>query len=125
MQDVMVTDAAPTAAPSSPIVLTEKAVDEVKKIMEANSIPETYGLRVGVKGGGCSGLSYTLGFDAEKREADKVIEQDGITLFIDAKSLFYLMGTQLDFTDGLNGRGFVFNNPQATKTCGCGSSFGV
>ncbi|MBS1911537.1 MAG: iron-sulfur cluster insertion protein ErpA [Bacteroidetes bacterium] len=121
----MVTDAAPTAAPSSPIVLTEKAVDEVKKIMEANSIPETYGLRVGVKGGGCSGLSYTLGFDAEKRDADKVIEQDGITLFIDAKSLFYLMGTQLDFTDGLNGRGFVFNNPQATKTCGCGSSFGV
>jgi len=125
MQDVMITDAAPTTAPSSPIVLTEKAVDEVKKIMEANSIPETYGLRVGVKGGGCSGLSYTLGFDAEKREGDKVIAQDGVTLFIDSKSLFYLMGTQLDFTDGLNGRGFVFNNPQATKTCGCGSSFGV
>ncbi len=112
-------------APAGPIILTEKAIAEVRKIMESNSIPETYGLRVGVKGGGCSGLSYTLGFDAEQREADKVIEQEGIRLFIDGKSLFYLMGTQLDFTDGLNGRGFVFNNPQAAKTCGCGSSFGV
>lgn len=114
-----------TTAPSKPIVLTEKAVAEVKNIMESNSIPETYGLRVGVKGGGCSGLSYTLGFDAEQREGDKVIEQDGVRLFIDGKSLFYLMGTQLDYTDGLTGRGFVFNNPQAAKTCGCGSSFGV
>ena len=119
-------DIQPTqTAPASPIVLTEKAVAEVKKIMESNSIPETYGLRVGVKGGGCSGLSYTLGFDAEQRDGDKVIEHEGIRLFIDGKSLFYLMGTELDFTDGLNGRGFVFNNPQATKTCGCGSSFGV
>lgn len=114
-----------TTAPSKPIVLTERAVAEVRNIMESNSIPETYGLRVGVKGGGCSGLSYTLGFDAEQREGDKIIEQDGVRLFIDGKSLFYLMGTQLDYTDGLTGRGFVFNNPQAAKTCGCGSSFGV
>ncbi len=125
MQDIELNEPATTTAPTAPIVLTEKAVAEVRKIMEANSIPESYGLRVGVKGGGCSGLSYTLGFDAEKREGDKVIEQEGIRLFIDSKSLFYLMGTNLDFTDGLNGRGFVFNNPQATKTCGCGSSFGV
>jgi iron-sulfur cluster assembly protein len=125
MQDIEINEEATTTIPTSPINLTEKAVAEVRKIMESNSIPETYGLRVGVKGGGCSGLSYTLGFDAEKRETDKVIEQDGIRMFIDGKSLFYLMGTELDFTDGLNGRGFVFNNPQAAKTCGCGSSFGV
>jgi iron-sulfur cluster assembly protein len=110
---------------SNPIVLTEKAVDEVRRIMEQNNIPESYGLRVGVKGGGCSGLSYTLAFDADKREGDKELSIDGIRLFVDSKSLFYLMGTELDFTDGLNGRGFVFNNPQAVKTCGCGSSFGV
>src|SRR5438105_9539559 len=85
---------------TAPIGLTEKAVAEVRKIMEQNSIPETYGLRVGVKGGGCSGLSYTLGFDAEKREGDKVIEQEGIRMFIDSKSLFYLMGCEIDFTDG-------------------------
>jgi len=98
MQDIEINEEATTTIPTSPINLTEKAVAEVRKIMESNSIPETYGLRVGVKGGGCSGLSYTLGFDAEKRETDKVIEQDGIRMFIDGKSLFYLMGTELDFT---------------------------
>jgi iron-sulfur cluster assembly protein len=107
------------------ITLSDKAVSEVRKIMEANKIPETYGLRVGVKGGGCSGLSYSLGFDGERRENDKIIMKDGIQIFVDTKSLFYLSGTELDFTDGLNGRGFVFNNPNATKTCGCGSSFGA
>ena len=107
------------------ITLTDRASTEVRKIMEANKIPDTYGLRVGVKGGGCSGLSYSLGFDGEKRENDKVITKDDIRIFIDTKSLFYLSGTELDFTDGLNGRGFVFNNPNATKTCGCGSSFGA
>ncbi|MEO5931724.1 MAG: iron-sulfur cluster assembly accessory protein [Candidatus Kapaibacterium sp.] len=125
MQDIEINEPTTETQPNSSILLTEKAVAEVMKIMEQNSIPETYGLRVGVKGGGCSGLSYTLGFDAEKRDGDKLIEQDGVRMFIDGKSLFYLMGTQLDFTDGLNGRGFVFNNPQAAKTCGCGSSFGV
>ena len=107
------------------ISLTEKAISEVKKIMEQNKIPDTYGLRVGVKGGGCSGLSYSLGFDGEMRESDKIISKEGVKIFVDPKSLFYLSGTQLDFTDGLNGRGFVFNNPNATKTCGCGSSFGA
>jgi iron-sulfur cluster assembly protein len=107
------------------ITLSEKALAEVRKIMEQNKIPDTYGLRVGVKGGGCSGLSYSLGFDSEARAGDKIIEKDGVRIFIDAKSLFYLSGTQLDFTDGLNGRGFVFNNPNASKTCGCGSSFGA
>jgi iron-sulfur cluster assembly protein len=123
MENTTITETTTTI--DSPMMLTEKAVSEVRKIMAQNEIPESYGLRVGVKGGGCSGLSYTLGFDAEKREGDKVLEQDGIRLFIDGKSLFYLMGCEIDFTDGLNGRGFTFNNPQATKTCGCGSSFGV
>jgi iron-sulfur cluster assembly protein len=107
------------------IKITAKAVKEVKKIMEENKVPENYGLRVGVKGGGCSGLTYSLGFDAGSKEGDTTIESNGIKLFVDGKSLFYLSGTLLDFTDGLNGKGFVFNNPNATKTCGCGESFGV
>lgn len=107
------------------IKITDKASSEVKRIMEENNIPGEYGLRVGVKGGGCSGFTYTLGFDAAAREADTVVEMNGVRLFIDGKSLFYLSGTELDFTDGLNGKGFVFNNPNAAKTCGCGESFGV
>ncbi len=114
-----------TQATETPITLSEKAAGEVRKIMKQNEIPETYGLRVGVRGGGCSGLSYQLGFDADTREGDKVFDLDGIRLFVDSKSLFYLMGCQIDFTDGLNGRGFTFNNPNATRTCGCGESFGV
>ncbi len=109
----------------SEIKITEKASGEVKKIMQENNIPEGYGLRVGVKGGGCSGLTYTLGFDGEQKDGDTVIEANGIKLLVDGKSLFYLSGTELDFTDGLNGKGFVFNNPNAVKTCGCGESFGV
>lgn len=107
------------------IKITEKAAKEVKKIMSENKVPENYGLRVGVKGGGCSGLTYSLGFDAAAKEGDTTIEQSGIKLFVDGKSLFYLSGTVLDYTDGLNGKGFIFNNPNATKTCGCGESFGV
>ena len=105
------------------IILTEKAAVEVKRIKAQNNIPDAHGLRVGVKGGGCSGLSYVLGFDAEMKKGDKVMEQHGVTIYVDPKSLFYLGGTELDFSDGLNGKGFVFNNPKATKSCGCGSSF--
>ena len=105
------------------IKLTEKAAAEIKKIKEQNNIPDAHGLRVGVKGGGCSGLSYVLGFDAELRKGDHVLELHGIKVYVDPKSMFYLSGTELDFSDGLNGKGFVFNNPKATKTCGCGSSF--
>lgn len=107
------------------ISLTEKAAAQVRKLRGENNIPEAHALRVGVKGGGCSGLSYVLGFDEHAGEKDKIIESQGVRIFIDPKSLFYLSGTVLDFSDGLNGKGFVFNNPQATKTCGCGSSFGV
>ena len=100
-------------------------IAEVKKIKEQNSLSDDHGLRVGVKGGGCSGMSYTLGFDGKPREDDRILEAEGVRIFIDAKSMFYLMGMTLDFSDGLMGRGFTFNNPNATKTCGCGSSFGV
>jgi len=105
------------------IKVSEKAAKEIRRIMSENKISDEYGLRVGVKGGGCSGLTYTLGFDAEAREGDTIVNQENIKLFIDGKSLFYLMGTELDFSDGLNGKGFVFNNPNATKSCGCGESF--
>lgn len=109
----------------SEIKITEKAAKEIKKIMAENNIPDDYGLRVGVKGGGCSGLTYTMGFDGETREGDTINDNDGVKLIVDGKSLFYLSGTELDFSDGLNGKGFVFNNPNATKSCGCGDSFGV
>ena len=107
------------------IILTERAIAEVRSIKEKNNIPENHNLRLGVKGGGCSGLSYVLAFDDQVKEKDMILEKDGVKITIDQKSMFYLSGTTLDFTDGLNGRGFVFNNPQAAKTCGCGSSFGV
>lgn len=107
------------------IVLTERAAQEVFSIKEKNNIPENHSLRLGVKGGGCSGLSYVLAFDDNIKEKDIILEKHGVKIIVDQKSMFYLSGTTLDFTDGLNGRGFVFNNPQATKTCGCGSSFGV
>jgi iron-sulfur cluster assembly protein len=109
----------------SEITITEKAVSEIKKIMDENKIPSEFGLRIGVKGGGCSGFTYSLGFDPQSRDGDTIIQFDGIKLFVDGKSLFYLTGTQLDYSNGLNGKGFVFNNPNATKTCGCGESFGV
>ena len=107
------------------ITVSSKAIKEIRKIMEENNFTPEVGLRIGVKGGGCSGLTYSMGFDPESREGDTIMEQDDIKLYIDGKSLFYLMGTELDFTDGLNGKGFIFNNPNAVKTCGCGESFGV
>ncbi len=105
------------------ITLTEKAAEQILRIKKENNIPETHALRVGVKGGGCSGLSYVLGFDAGARPNDEVFEQHGVKVYVDPKSLFYISGTVLDFQDGLNGKGFVFNNPQAARTCGCGNSF--
>ncbi len=105
------------------VTLTPRAAEEILRIKAQNNIPAGHGLRVGVKGGGCSGLSYVLGFDAEAKPTDKIFEMHGVTFYVDPKSLFYISGTILDFQDGLNGKGFVFNNPQATKTCGCGSSF--
>jgi iron-sulfur cluster assembly protein len=102
--------------------VTDNAIQEIKKIMEANNIPADFNLRIGVKGGGCSGLSYSLGFDAETKATDNVIEKNGVTILVDMKSFLFLTGTQIDFIDGENGRGFVFNNPNVQRTCGCGSS---
>lgn len=102
--------------------VTETAVQEIKKIKKENNIPEEFALRIGVRGGGCSGLSYSLGFDAETGPTDNLIEKDGVTIAIDMKSWLFLTGTEIDFIDNENGKGFVFNNPNAQRTCGCGSS---
>jgi iron-sulfur cluster assembly protein len=107
---------------TAPITLTERALAEVKIIMQDKSVPADYGLRVGVQGGGCSGMSYLLGFDKVK-DSDEVYELDGVQLIMDKKHGMYVMGMQVDFQDGLNARGFTFSNPQAKSTCGCGSSF--
>ncbi|MEM1053987.1 MAG: iron-sulfur cluster assembly accessory protein [Bacteroidota bacterium] len=118
--------AVPTPAPPkrpAPVTLTDRAATEVRKIVANKQIPETLGLRVGVKGGGCSGMSYVLGFD-KKREHDLEFEvADGVTAFMDKRHGLYLLGTTVDYHDGLDARGFVFENPNATQTCGCGSSF--
>lgn len=105
------------------ISVSEKAVEHIKQIMKEGDVPADHGLRIGVKGGGCSGLSYVLKFDSETQDGDEIIEVGGVRLLVDPKSLVFLAGTTLDFSDGLNGKGFTFNNPNATKTCGCGESF--
>jgi iron-sulfur cluster assembly protein len=107
------------------ITITERAATEVRRIIQEQKLPEGTALRIGVKGGGCSGFSYTLGFDDNVGEADQVNEIDGIRLVCDPKSFLYLNGTQLDFEDSLMGRGFKFGNPNASKSCGCGESFSV
>lgn len=106
------------------ITLTEKAVKEIKRLQSTDESAQGSHLRVMVVGGGCSGMSYKLGFEKEPPSAeDKIFEQDGVKVIVDKKSLLYLSGTELTFTDGLNGQGFVFQNPNAKRTCGCGSSF--
>ena len=107
------------------ISLTERAAHEVKRIVTEQKLPEATALRVGVKGGGCSGFSYTLGFDDQITETDQVLDVDGVKVVCDPKSFLYLNGTQIDFEDNLMGRGFKFGNPNAAKTCGCGESFSV
>ena len=106
----------------SPISLTESAVNEIRNIISEKQIPADYGLRVGVKGGGCSGMSYILGFDLQK-ENDNVYQVGDIQIIMEKSHGMYLAGMEIDFVDGLNNRGFSFNNPNATKTCGCGTSF--
>ena len=106
------------------IEITDRAVGEIKTLLQKEGI-DAGGLRVGIKGGGCSGLSYNLGFESETRKGDKVFERDDVKLFCDLKSYIYLNNTMLDFDDGLTGKGFVFMNPNAKNTCGCGESFSV
>jgi iron-sulfur cluster assembly protein len=112
----------PTIQKTAPISLTPRAIEEVKLIMQDKSVPAEYGLRIGVQGGGCSGMSYLLGFD-KKKENDEVYEIGGVEVIMDKKHGMYVMGMEVDFQDGLNARGFLFNNPQAKSTCGCGTSF--
>jgi len=106
------------------ISVTDKAVLKIKDILKEEGQAEGF-IRVGIKGGGCSGFTYMLDIDNEKKESDQLFDFNGVNILIDSKSIVYLAGTELDYTDGLNGAGFVFNNPNATKTCGCGSSFAV
>ena len=106
------------------ISISEQAAQHVRGFAEQMGMPDT-SLRVGVKGGGCSGLTYVLDLVAEPSEGDKTIEAHGIKLFVDRKSYVFLAGTTLEYSGGLNGKGFVFNNPNANTTCGCGTSFSV
>ena len=107
------------------ITVSENAKKHALELMRQENRPENSFIRVGVEGGGCSGLSYKLEFDNEAREGDQVFEDKGIKIAVDKKSFLYLIGTELDYSGGLNGKGFVFNNPNASRTCGCGESFSV
>ncbi|MFC0261847.1 HesB/IscA family protein [Fontibacter flavus] len=107
------------------IVVTEKAKNRILELRKEEGRNENENIRVSVKGGGCSGLMYDLGFDGQVVETDHVFEDKGIKIIVDRKSLLYLAGTTLEFTDGLNGKGFQFVNPNASRTCGCGESFSV
>ncbi len=102
--------------------VTEKAAKQVEHLLKKDNL-EGYGLRVSVKGGGCSGLSYVLGLEKEPREGEKETAQHGVRIFVDMKAALYIAGTTLDFSDGLNGKGFTFENPKAKTVCGCGNSF--
>jgi len=106
----------------TPISLTDGAVTQLKRIFDEKHVPDGHGLRVGIKGGGCSGFSYVLGFD-EKKEKDQVFDVKGITVYMEKAHGLYLLGMEIDWLDGLNNRGFIFNNPNASETCGCGTSF--
>ena len=107
------------------ITITDKAKAKIDALKKDASLDGTYFLRVAVQGGGCSGLSYKLDFDNEIKTGDQEFEDKGEKLVLDMKSFLYLAGTELDFSDGLNGKGFNFVNPNASRTCGCGESFSV
>jgi len=106
------------------INVTEGAKKQALRLMEDDGKPNLF-IRVGVTGGGCSGLMYDLSFDNNEKEGDKAFENNGIKVVVDKKSFLYLIGTTLDYSGGLNGKGFVFKNPNADRTCGCGESFSL
>lgn len=107
------------------ISVTDKAKERIASIRVEEGHTPSHNVRVAVKGGGCSGLMYDLLFDDQLTESDRVFEDKGVKVVVDKKSLLYLVGTTLDFTDGLNGKGFQFVNPNASRTCGCGESFSI
>ncbi|HUQ96206.1 MAG TPA: iron-sulfur cluster assembly accessory protein [Chitinophagaceae bacterium] len=114
-------------ATDNAIYVSDKAKAKVTQLMQEAGVADdsSYFVRVGVVGGGCSGLSYKLDFDNEQKPMDQVFEDNGVKVVTDLKSFLYLVNTMLDFSDGLNGKGFFFNNPNASRTCGCGESFAV
>lgn len=107
------------------ITITDKAKNKIEELMQESTMDPSHFLRVSVKGGGCSGLTYNIDFDNQEQKDDQFFEDKGIRIALDMKSFLYLAGTELDFTDGLNGKGFNFNNPNASRTCACGESFSV
>jgi iron-sulfur cluster assembly protein len=107
------------------IKINDRAKDKIMSLLTEEGKATNSFVRVGVQGGGCSGLMYNLDFDSELKEEDKVIEDNDVKIVIDKKSVLYLVGTELDFTGGLNGKGFSFINPNASRTCGCGESFSI
>lgn len=107
------------------ITITAKAKSKIDELMQESQMDTNYFLRVSVKGGGCSGLSYNMDFDNEEQSGDQFFEDKGVRIALDMKSFLYLAGTELDFSDGLNGKGFNFNNPNASRSCACGESFSV
>ena len=107
------------------VEITEKAAEKIKYFAEKDGMTANVGLRVAVKGGGCSGMTYDLDITDQELDSDKVVEQYGVKVMVDKRSYIFLVGTVLDFSDGLNGKGFTFVNPNATKSCGCGTSFSV
>ncbi len=111
-------------ANQKPVILTERAARQVREIKKKESLDENLYLRVAVEGGGCSGLSYKLGFDI-KTDEDKVVKSQGMEIIINPKHMMYLEGIEIDYPDGLDARGFTFDNPNASESCGCGSSFAV
>ena len=108
----------------APVTLTANAVKEINRLINEEGFDQSSFLRVGVKGGGCSGMTYILGFD-QKQDADEEFEIEGVTCIMNKAHEIYLLGMQIDWQDGLNARGFTFSNPNASKTCGCGTSFAV
>ena len=106
------------------IKVSENAKSHAQKLMQEQNLSNAF-IRVGVKGGGCSGLTYIMDFDTELKDEDKVFEDKGIKIVVDKKSFLYLVGTELNYSGGLNGKGFEFINPNANRTCGCGESFSI
>ena len=104
------------------ITLTDKAADKVRTILKTE-MKENHALRIGVKGGGCSGFTYTIDIDQNQSESDQIFQEKGIQILIDAKSFMYLNGIEIDYVENLAGSGFAFSNPNASRTCGCGNSF--
>lgn len=107
------------------ITVSETAKEHIRNLRDQSGLSDEYGLRVSVVGGGCSGLSYNLDFDNEEQPGDQVFQVEELKLFVNMKSYLYLAGTELDFSGGLQGKGFHFSNPNASRNCGCGESFGV